>query len=540
MKRRNDRRICLGIQWDAGSWDNALPWCEYLFSKLGRQRLHWNLPALPTDGQARKRAAFIKALRGRLEENGDAVTAAGFAGAFHPLLNLDELEKELAWGLKNPWGTGVTDALDIKPTVLVAPMPDLIRPEAWKLYQAHGFTQVGIRANPGDPPSASALPGSFTYTRLAVGEMPADGPGRFLRRLNASTGTIILFLDLSGLTGMEPLERAINECLALLPPADEGGLSLIAECAPAGPSEGPAALRKPPFDVSFEPAALLRAKLAAAEPLSRKKRKKAEEYVELLRLLGPGKKPAAPRAERQADKPHNARLVAHMLGEVSLSGDTFDVHLVGGRFCGITHRGTVLLPRRPAVSSMVVGGRTVFYKTQSSFSFEGENGTGLREELALDGGTGGSISIEYSFQDDSPLLSVTGHVRHPRIEPPRVVDEYAPFAFTLCEVPKSAAVEVQVAAPDESFFVSRLEESSGGVLLPGASYRVRCAAGGWALIRFSPRDSRKWGLASFRIVRARGKRFLECNPFGSYTPIPSETLGGTLESFSLFLGLEAD
>jgi hypothetical protein len=536
MKRRNGRRICLGIQWDAGSWDSALPWCEYLFSKLGQQKLHWNLPAFPPEMQARKRTALIKALRGRVEKNGDAVAAAGFSGAFHPLLNLDELDKELGWGLKNPWGTGLTDTLGLKPTVLVAPMPDLVRPEAWKMYRAHGFTRVGVRTTPGDSSPAPALPGSFPYTLLPIAGTTA---ARYLRRLNGAQGTIILVLDLSGLGTLEPLEQAVSECVGLIASADGGGLSLVEECLPALPASDPVPHR-PAFNVSPEPAVLLRAKLAVAEPLSRKKRKKAEEYLDLLRLLGPGKKPAPPRAEGQAGRPHSARLVAHMLGEVSLSGDSFDVHLAGGRFCGVTHRGTELLPRRPAVSSMVISGKTILYRTQSSFSFEGESGTGLREELALDGDAGGAISIEYSFQDDSPLLSIMGHVRHPHVEPPRVVEEYAPFAFTLCEVAKNGAVEVRVAAPDESDFAVRLEEGSGGVLLPGAAYRVPCAAGGRVLIRFSARDSRKWGLASFRIIRARGKRFLECNPFGSYAPVPAESLGDTLESFSLFLGVEAD
>ena len=538
MKRRNGRPISLGIQWDAGSWESALPWCEYLFNKLGRQRLHWNLPAFPPDGQARKRAAIVKAIRGRIEENGDAVTAAGFAGACHSLLNLDELEKELSWGLKNPWGTGITDMLEIRPTVLVAQMPDLIRPEAWKLYMTHGFTQVGIRANPGEP-AAPELQGSFNYALLPVAMTPGDAAGRFLRRLGASSGPVVLFLDLSGLTGREPLEHVIDDCLSLLPAPESAGLSLITASASTPPAVGSPS-RQRPLDVSLMPAALLRLKLAAAEQLSRKKRKKAEEYLELLRLLGPGKPPAPQRAERQSDAPNSARLVAHMLGEVSLSGDRFDVHLLGGRFCGIAHRGTELLPRRLAVSSMVVAGKTMHYHTQSSFSFEGENGTGLREELALEGGSGGSISIEYSFRNDSPMLSITGNVRHPRIESPRVVEEYAPFAFALSEVPRSGAVEVHVAAPDESVGVSHIEEGGGGVLLPGAVYRVRCAAGGWILVRFSPRDGRKWGLASFRIIKARGKRFLECNPFGSYAPVAAEALSDTFESFSLFLGRDTD
>ena len=60
----------------------------------------------------RKRASLVRTLHARLERGGDGITSAGFSGACHPLLNLDELDKELSWGLKNPWGTGLTDVLN--------------------------------------------------------------------------------------------------------------------------------------------------------------------------------------------------------------------------------------------------------------------------------------------------------------------------------------------------------------------------------------------------------------------------------------------
>ena len=94
MKRRNGRRVCLGFQWDAGSWEDAPLWCDYLFTRLDRQRVHWNLPAFPPDGPVRKRASLAKSLHDRIERSGDALASMGFSGACHPLLNLDELEEK--------------------------------------------------------------------------------------------------------------------------------------------------------------------------------------------------------------------------------------------------------------------------------------------------------------------------------------------------------------------------------------------------------------------------------------------------------------
>ena len=131
-------------------------------------------------------------------------------------------------------------------------------------------------------------------------------------------------------------------------------------------------------------------------------------------------------------------------------GRDFDVKLSGGRFCGITQHGSWLLPSRPALSYLRMQGRTTPFRTLSSFSFEGENGTGLREELGIEGENGTRLSIEYSFCDDSPLLSVNAEISYPRLGAARVVEEYAPLAIALAQLPKGGSVTIEAIAPDES------------------------------------------------------------------------------------------
>jgi hypothetical protein len=232
------------------------------------------------------------------------------------------------------------------------------------------------------------------------------------------------------------------------------------------------------------------------------------------------------------------RLVAHMLGDVALAGRDFDVKLSGGRFCGITRRGSWLLPSRPALSYLRIQGRTTPFRTLSSFSFEGENGTGLREELGIEGENGSRLSIEYSFCDDSPLLSVSAEISYPHLPDTRIVEEYAPLAIALAELPKGGTITLEAIAPDESATTITLAEKSGWVLLPGAVHRIVRADGGSIRLQFSPRDGKRWGIPFFRVVKARGGRYLEMNPFGSYAPVPAAVLGGKRETFSLLLGLD--
>jgi hypothetical protein len=127
MSARDGVGICLGFQWSASSWDILPSLWDSLFAWLGERTVHWNLSALPIAMPIRKRVAVLKPLRSRIESRGDTVTALGFAGALHPLLNIDELEREVSWALKNPWGTGITDVLGIRPSTMIPPVADLWR-----------------------------------------------------------------------------------------------------------------------------------------------------------------------------------------------------------------------------------------------------------------------------------------------------------------------------------------------------------------------------------------------------------------------------
>jgi hypothetical protein len=273
--------------------------------------------------------------------------------------------------------------------------------------------------------------------------------------------------------------------------------------------------------------------------LSRKKRKKNEEFAALLSQLGSASDGSTAGAGESVKDPHRElRLVAHMLGDVSLAGSGFDVRLQGGRFSGITRQGRELMPVRAARSYVRTGGSPWHYRTVSSFSFESDHGTGLREELRIDGKEGSLVSIEYSFRDDSPLLSIALEMRFPDFPPGAQVDEYAPLALPLRLLKKGETATLEASAPDGSASSVEVSERTGSACAPGALHRIRRVDGGWIVLHFGSHGGPSWGLPSFRVVRARGARILEANPFGSYAPQPGSSLSGRHARFSLRLGLE--
>ena len=76
----NGGRIFLGFQWDASSWDTVPPLWDTLLSWLGQRKVHWNLPALPADMSLRRRTAALKPLRSRIDGARRYRHGAGFRG----------------------------------------------------------------------------------------------------------------------------------------------------------------------------------------------------------------------------------------------------------------------------------------------------------------------------------------------------------------------------------------------------------------------------------------------------------------------------
>ncbi len=489
MKRRKGRQIGLGFQWSAGSWDSVALLSDSLFARLAAHPVHWILPAFPPDA-ARKPSALVRYIASRVSAGTDRVISRGYAGACHPLLNLDELEREISWGVKNQWGTGIADVLESRPSILAPAVADLLRPDAWTAYRQHGFRLIGVCLEPASPAAADP-PGCFLYGRVdVVLAKPGTPEAKRLRRMLTGGYGSFVVLDLTGPVDQARLAFTLDELSATVL-AGDSRLRLLPEMG-----ELPAAAPVPSdwrVDWTSFPIPRLHAGLEAAAAVARKKRKKSEEYLDLLqRMAAPGVAPSAPRrriAEGARTGPGDAhnrqRLVAVMSGEVTLAGSAFDVRLVGGRFAGVMRRGLDLLPRRPARSYLRIRGAASCLRTLSSFSFESETGTGLREELGMDGRDGAMVCIEYSFRDDSPVLSIAAELRLPNFGPGTRIEEYAPLAIALRDLGRNETVTVESAAPDESPGSVVLAEESDWVLIPGAAHRIRRADGGWIVLRYS-------------------------------------------------------
>jgi hypothetical protein len=529
MRTRTGRRISLGVGWSGSGWDRAPAVVEALLPLLRDMPIHWNLPAFPA-GRAGGPAEVADRIRPRLGAARDQVVPAGYAGAPHPLLALDELEKELGWGLKNPWSTGVGEVLGSSSPFLLPRLADTRREGAIQAYLKAGFRSVGLWRPAGHGAFARDGVCFFPCTRLAHGSLQ-DLSGAVRRMVSRSAGAFLV-LDAASFPEPAAASAFLGEVLSVITAcgAEVSPLQPPAEAAPEAQEEG-----QDWHAFSF-PA--LRGALEAAAAQPRRKKRRNEDYQRVLcTLAGQGEGPGAAAGEGKGST--EKALVAHMQGEVTLAGAGFDVHLVGGRFCGLSRRGVRVTPAIPAASYLVVRGRRLSFRTRSSISFEGDSGTGLREDLSLEGPYGGRLVLEYTFSGDLPELLVSGSIRYPAFPRGALVTECTPLAFPLAEMQRGSLPEVAVRCPDGSSAVYRVRERVGWQPVPGMEWTVE-GRGGPVRLHTAPGEEKRWGLCFFRATPRGGKLLLEANPFGNPRPADGEGLGGTVEPFSLLISAAPD
>jgi hypothetical protein len=531
MKRGKKRNAVLGLQWDGSDAGRMRTWHAPVLSRLGVTPVLWSLPARPR-GDA---ADFIQAVRARLGPEKDVVVPMGYGGAVHPLLCSDELEKELAWGVSNPWSTGVKDVFGVTAAALAPRVPDFSRPRAIELYAQAGFTHIcagwTVRSAPFKRGKLTIVP--FTPMLPAAGT-PAELSKLFSRTLDGSADAFLM-VDAARFPSAEALTAYLDALLASLAAAGYtaaapktllGKAGAESSGAPADPWPG-------------LPVQIARNRISFLAQIQRKKRKKNDEYRAILDGLSFSSLWDEGRADIGAPaETREKTLVAHMQGDVTLAGTAFDARMSGGRFLGIAKQGRFLTPNAPAQSSMTIGGKTYRFKSRSAISFEGDAGTGLRDDLVLEFGSprggmdAGRLGIEYEFRGDASELCITAVLKYPNLQGRETVDAVTPLSFIVAEQGPDSPIQIAVENPDGFASSLSLEESEGWRAVPGTRWRIRGIE-----LRAAPGMEKKLGICFFRVVKARGKLMVEANPFGCPHAIPAALVSGKTETHSLAMDL---
>ena len=530
-----------------------------------RLPLAWNLPLAPFGGG--DRADLAVEIKTRVRSRSDSVLLMGFAGAPHPLLAAEELDKELAWCRRNPWGIAAKSLLGQEPRHLLPLAADLAREMLDGVYGRHGFESVGLAepleraaarfAGPGKGRAAYRFPAerragrAVLYPAWVVG---ADGGARPTGRPEPSAllaaaslaGRQPLFLLLEPDSGPDADPAAPRPLLLPLLRALEGRFQPQLPDPGGSPGRGAAGAReeasaRPP---AADPLPLLCPSVleaaARAEALRARVRRRTDADLRgVLEALGssPARARAAARP-REARRPAEPTLIAAMSGLVSLQGDGLSATFADGRLSGLQRAQAWTLGAGPADSYLIAGDRFLPLESESAFSFEQGQDSGLRSVLkaGLDGGEV-ELVIQACFREGREDLELDFRLRFPELSPGLDIQGVVPLELPVFALAGGEQATVSVELLGGGSHTAVLEAEEGETLFTGSRLSLRKSRGGPALVLSSGAPSGVLVLG-VRVIRLRRGLHLLASPFGARFAAPARLYSGRTLGFTLRLGLE--
>jgi hypothetical protein len=551
----------------------------------------WNLPLAPFGGG--DRAELAVEIKTRVRARSDSVLLMGFEGAPHPFLAAEELDKELAWCRRNPWGTAAKSLFGQEPRHLLPLAADLAREALDGVYGRHGFESVGLAepleraaarfTGPGRVPGRAASRPARTVYRFPAERragravlypawvVAADGGTRPMGRAEPSA-----LLAAAGLAGRQPL-------FLLLEPAGGpvAGGPVAGGPVAGGPDADPAATQPAALllpllqmlESRFQPEFLtLEEALAAEPPRPGEEASVRPTPADPLPLLCPSILEAASRAEvlrararrrtdadlrgvlealgssparartaarpREARRPAEPTLIAAMSGLVSLQGDALSATFADGRLSGLQRAQAGTLGAGPADSYLIAGDRFLPLESESAFSFEQGQDSGLRSVLktGLDGGEV-ELVIQACFREGREDLELDCRLRFPELSPELDIQGVVPLELPVFALAGGEQVTVSAELLGGGSHTAILEAEEGETLFTGSRLSLRKSQGGPALV-FSSGTPSGVLVLGVRVIRLRRGLHLLASPFGARFAAPARLYSGRTLGFALRLGLE--
>jgi hypothetical protein len=572
MPRTKPLRLLLGLRLrdpagEAGR-RTAEAFLEEAAALLPRLPVAWNLPLAHLEA-GKGRADLAVEIKTRVRGRSDSVLLMGYSGAPHPLLSADELEKELAWCRRSPWGTGARALLGQEPRHLLPLAADLTRETLDGVYGRHGFASVGL-AEPleqalarfsGPGRAAYRFPARRTPGRVTLHPAWVWSAGTEPSALQAAAGIagrqpLFLLLEPETEPGSQPKPLLADLLQALGARYQPQFLSLEEALAgegqedrkPARPASGaqaPAGTAPDSRSLAVpDPLPLLCPSVmeaaSRAEALRAKPRRRTD--ADLRAVLETWASP--PPHARGATRAHETRrapepsLVAAMSGLVALQGDGLTATFADGRLSGLQRARGWALGAGPADSYLIAEGRFLPLESESAFSFEQGQDTGLRSVLKAPlGGGEAELIIQACFREGQEELELGFRLRFPELSPKLDLQGVVPLELPVFALASGERAAVSGELLGGGSFTRSLEPEEGESLFTGARLRLNKAGGGPALV-FSPVAPSGVVVLGVRVIRLRRGLHVLASPFGARFAAPARLYSGRTLSFSLRLGLE--
>ena len=501
--------------------------------------VHWAFAPHWLVGDSSRRADEVLArLKAR---SGDMIVPAGFAGAYHLLLAPSELERELAWAVRNPWLEGVEDCFGRPPDALVSDYADLFRTSSEKIYAASPVHLVVAQ----DGGSVSLFDGKIraTIPSISVCGVRVSEVMKRLKRAYRREEHDRYFVVVDPLRGAPgELEELLAQLVHLsavraglrfetVRTLLQGGTGQPAEtnCAIGATSWIPVdpqtrLVRRPAFG---------RTDTKRSTPETRTRRR-----LELLSAMDTAE--AGIPLETEAAAPVTRTLIADMSGDITLSEGSVDVHFRGGEFAGLSRGGTQLLSGGASRGYFRSADSENAFRTVSTFSFEDEGVRGLRVIKGLSGEgvvSPGRVVLDFYFHEESDELIVSTQVLYPQFSGSGLIERYALIEMPLFEIGDGESISVEGEYPYGERYLRTIALLSYPIQLPGKRFLFRKGRAAFR-IAFPTLEREEVELLPVELRSDGQRRCLYLNPRGNYAPVSSSAISGIQEHFTMILAAD--
>ncbi|TVQ95762.1 MAG: hypothetical protein EA403_17375 [Spirochaetaceae bacterium] len=481
----------------------------------------WSFPARWWERRDSPLGPTLEAIRERVASGLDALAPCGYSGCHHGALLATELERELGWAIKNPWGSGLRPSFASRPTILFSTRIDLAREQALERYTSTFDVFIsGVQRT-----STSRLDDLLIYHNQLAHRMAALSVGRTPLRQRTATRRRCSAL----LATREPVVAVLIpvECAA-----DRGGVSeflALLDRLPRRRSLRLAAIDEPLIlqcDVDhhavpeIEPAGPQHLSLDAERAARGAGRLRAgRATIEATRSLLVSLADARGSDEDVPQTPvtHPREYIASMMGDAYISDDSMIVSFEGGNLRGIADDEGALLLDEATAGWVETERRRHLFTISSAFSYEAEQCRGL-STMATAAGMAGSTAVrmDASFVEGYPWFVLDVRVDTP--PPGPAIRSLTPLVVGLTDCSTGQCLEIETLYPDGEIGHTFLE---GGrrdqtVTVWGALFRFRwgdrCLSVGYPALHgktIAP-------IAVRMIPQRRGRSRIELHPAGYY------------------------
>ena len=537
--------------------------------------IHWNFPCVPfLEGRHPLFADFIRRIEDRCRSGEDLLLPMGYSGAPHPVLEVQELLRELKWCQSNPWKSGIRDVFGACPPSLLPLAPDFFRKEAKYLYRDSGFDRVGVILSSADFRSVAGLVSLRTGKPeiLPVLQWVPTSTGKssegtsLVRSANQlrrqGIDRIFLLYDpgacLHADNSIDRVEFFRRTVDALRKGFSARFLSLGDLPPPKTETDLPDDWNEQVPCSCFQPSnsvtitdPRIRRGLLSIRDIRKQRYRRRLDYRFILETLSPSvyvtpaqisPKPLFPSPNRQT--------VADMQGDVILSGQSFSVRFVGGCFHGLRSDNGQITLDLPTQSYLKTGNRVLPFESKGTFSIEDDDIRGLREIKGLratakrrmgkdvrvsDTGNGSTVLTEYYLAGNFPFLLLTSLISYPRLENDGGFVSFAPLEIPLIELCRGERVTVWSLYRDGSSSKLVFQDRILPCVLTGDLFFFQKSGTG-ILVGFPPGREVSPGICPLKIERVNSSTLIKINPFGFYNSRMTSGSRIRQELFNLYLG----